>query len=132
MSDLYLINWISCKNHIDVWLALFTFSTKRFVVDGIEDKKGRTQRRRVRVLYKVFKWSVEEDRKTVVEFNPWYASEDDPAKNWKQWDIFGGLFGQQTYLKPKGKNRPFATKNRDCRYCCCGFFPISAEKVEEN
>lgn len=90
--------------------------------DGIEDKTSRKQFTRVRFLYAIFVYTLDENDKKTIEFNPIYYSQYDPEYKTNTWRIFGGLFGQEEYLSTR-KDK----KRRDCRLFCCCNIPMAEE-----
>jgi hypothetical protein len=78
---------------------------------GVEDKKARVQDRYVRILYRVARFSSENDT-TNIEINPWWSYErnEKPGSEFRIWDCCGGICGK----KRKG--------GRDQTRVCCFWY----------
>jgi hypothetical protein len=92
------------------------------ISNGIEDKTKRRNNKRVRVLYKVFRWSEDENGVVDVEFNPIYYSHADGIERKGQWLCCGGLCGVEELA-----NNAKTKVKKDFRYCCCLYCNLGTE-----
>eukprot|EP01080_Neovahlkampfia_damariscottae_P000162 gene162-4408_t len=92
------------------------------IINRIEDKTKRRNYKRIRFLYRVFRWSENENGVIDVEFNPFYYSHSDGKERKSQWLCCGGLCGLEEI-----PNNSKTKVKKDLRYCCCLYCNMGTE-----